>query len=142
MRPRPKRTRRILGGTVVLAAVAAGMLMLNPLDKIGSAGLGRPANPTDDSTVVTTCSPNQPAFYYGFRDLQAQLGSRIGQPIECEQPIHANGDTRQRTSTGYAYYRKESNIPSFTNGWEHWALTSNGLMYWTGDVVDPPTADR
>jgi hypothetical protein len=88
------------------------------------------------------CSSGHLEFYYGFASLQTQLGESMGQPIECEQPIHANGDTRQRTTTGYAYYRKLGNVPTFTNGWEHWALTADGLVYWTGDVVDPPTARR
>ena len=85
------------------------------------------------------CQPDKPMFYYGFRELHARLGERMGDPTECEQPIHVNGDTRQRTTTGFAYYRKGDNAPTFTNGWDHWALTSDGLVYWAGDVVDPPT---
>jgi hypothetical protein len=79
-------------------------------------------------------------YFYGFAALHAQLGGVMGTPVECEHPIHANGDTRQRTTTGYAYYRKSDNVPTFTNGWEHWALTADGLVHWSGYVVDPPTA--
>jgi hypothetical protein len=85
------------------------------------------------------CQPDHPAFYYGFADLHAELGSVMGAPLECEHAIHVNGDTRQRTTTGYAYYRKSDNVPTFTNGWDHWALTGDGLVHWSGYVVDPPT---
>ena len=44
----------------------------------------------------------------------------------------------QQTTSGLAFYRKATNIPTFTNGWEHWGWTADGLVYWTGDAVDPP----
>jgi hypothetical protein len=84
------------------------------------------------------CDPQQPSFVYGFAALKLRIGPVMGEPLECERPVHANGDTHQRTSTGLAYYRKGSNIPTFTTGWDHWALTKEGLVYWAGDVVDPP----
>ncbi|MBI4492514.1 MAG: hypothetical protein HY690_06945 [Chloroflexi bacterium] len=44
----------------------------------------------------------------------------------------------QQTTRGLAFYRKSTNTATFTNGFEHWALTTNGLLYWTGDSIDPP----
>jgi hypothetical protein len=84
------------------------------------------------------CDPKSPIYVYGFADLRLRVGAKMGEPLECEHAVHPSGDTNQRTSTGVAYYRKGVNIPTFTNGWEHWALTKDGLLYWTGDVVDPP----
>jgi hypothetical protein len=31
-----------------------------------------------------------------------------------------------------------ANTPTFTTGFEHWALTAVGVVYWTGDSIDPP----
>jgi hypothetical protein len=39
-----------------------------------------------------------------------------------------------------AFWRKSTNTPTFTNGSEHWALTSDGPMTWTGANIDPPVA--
>jgi len=47
-------------------------------------------------------------------------------------------DTEQNTTAGLAFWRKATNTPTFTNGFDHWALTSTGLVYWTGDSIDPP----
>jgi hypothetical protein len=84
------------------------------------------------------CERFHPTFLYGFADLKVRIGDKMGRPLECERAIHPSGDTQQRTTTGLAYYRKGVNIPTFTNGSDHWALTHNGLVYWIGDVVDPP----
>src|SRR5436190_18901618 len=84
------------------------------------------------------CDPRKPTFLYGFAALKARLGDAMGTPLECEHSIHVNGDTRQLTSTGYAYYRKFPNEPAFTNGYDHWALTDTGLVHWLGDVIDAP----
>jgi hypothetical protein len=135
---RHRRTFVIGFAVIVMVSMAvAGAAVLNPFGLAAAAQtrllLAGPQAPGE-------CSPGHLRFYYGFASLHTQLGERMGEPIDCEQPIHANGDTRQRTTTGYAYYRKLDNVPTFTNGWEHWALTTAGLVYWTGDVVDPPTA--
>jgi hypothetical protein len=75
----------------------------------------------------------------GFADLKAQIGARMGNPSSCEYPDpKGTGDTEQTTTSGLAFWRKSTNTPTFTNGFDHWALTSNGLLYWTGDSVDPP----
>jgi hypothetical protein len=80
----------------------------------------------------------QPAFRYGFATLKAQLGATMGDPVECEHPNSANGDTLQQTTTGLAFYRKSTNTPTFTDGYRHWGLTPSGLVAWQGSAVDPP----
>ena len=62
----------------------------------------------------------------------------MGAPSECERVVDASGDTEQKTTTGLAYYRAKVNTPVFTNGVEHWALTSDGLVHWTSDELEPP----
>jgi S1-C subfamily serine protease len=79
-----------------------------------------------------------PQFRFGFAHLKELLGPTMGTPIECEHANPDNGDTLQQTSTGLSFYRKATNTPTFTNGWEHWAWTFQGLVYWTGSDIDPP----
>ncbi len=62
----------------------------------------------------------------------------MGDPIECEHVNPENGDSLQHTTTGLSFYRKATNTPTFTNGGEHWAITGDGLTYWTGTTIDPP----
>ncbi|MBV9326794.1 MAG: hypothetical protein JO352_23805 [Chloroflexi bacterium] len=83
-------------------------------------------------------SGSGPAFVFGFADLKASVGDPMGDPIECEHANPANGDTLQKTSTGLSFYRKATNTPTFTDGFNHWALTSEGLVTWTGASIDPP----
>jgi hypothetical protein len=85
------------------------------------------------------CSPGQaPRFQLGFATLAQQLGPIMGTPSECEHPNAANGDTLQHTTTGLAFYRKATNIATFTDGYNHWGLTPVGIIRWTGSSVDPP----
>jgi len=63
----------------------------------------------------------------------------MGEPIECERAVDNAGDTQQNTTTGLAYYRSQSNVPSFTTGWDHWGLREGSLVHWTGDSVDAPS---
>jgi hypothetical protein len=80
-----------------------------------------------------------PQFRFGFATLSAALGSRMGSPTSCEYTDpRGSGDTLQRTDKGLALYRQSTNTPTFTTGFEHWALTNGGLVYWTGDSIDPP----
>jgi hypothetical protein len=88
---------------------------------------------------VTFCNPAQPRFMGSIALLRAALGSTMGDPMDCEQTIDAQGNTQQRTSTGLAYRRKQSNETVFTTGWDHWALREDGaVVHWAGDEVDPP----
>jgi len=82
---------------------------------------------------AAACPPGRtPSFLLGFASLQTSLGSSMGEPTECEHVDPVSGDAFQRTTTGLALYRRDTNTPMFTNGREHWALTSDGLMYWSG----------
>ena len=85
------------------------------------------------------CPPGEePRFVHGFANLKSLLGDKMGDPVECEHINLENGDTLQNTTTGLAFYRESTNTPTFTNGWDHWAWTPDGLVYWTGSAVDPP----
>jgi hypothetical protein len=88
------------------------------------------------------CQPGEaPRFTFGFADLKTQLGSTMGDPLTCEfSDPDGTGDVHQRTTTGLAFWRKVSNTPTFTNGFEHWANTPAGWVTWTGSNVDPPSA--
>jgi hypothetical protein len=70
--------------------------------------------------------------------LRAAVGSQMGDAIECEHVVDAQGDTQQATTTGLAYYLKASNIACFTTGYNHWALRNGALVTWTGDSASPP----
>ena len=61
----------------------------------------------------------------------------MGDALECERSIDAQGDTQQKTTTGLAYYLSQLNTACFTTGWDHWALTSQGVVEWASD--DGPT---
>jgi len=88
--------------------------------------------------IVETCAPGEsPLFVLGFAGLKERLGDRMGSAVTCERP-GPEGDALQQTTTGMARYRKNTNIPSFTAGSEHWALTSRGLVHWFGAALDPP----
>ena len=80
------------------------------------------------------CTAAAPRFVLAMAGLRARVGAEMGAPTECERVVDASGDTEQKTTTGLAYYRAGVNTPVFTNGVEHWALTS--------DDLEPPTEPR
>ena len=88
------------------------------------------------------CQPGEaPHFTFGFADLKAQIGDDMGTPLTCEFPDpRGTGDVHQRTTTGLAFWRKSTNTPTFTDGFDHWAETPNGWVTWTGASVDPPVS--
>lgn len=88
----------------------------------------------------TFCPPGEsPRYVFGFADLKAQIGEAMGEPLTCEFPDpNGTGDVHQRTTTGLAFWRKVTNTPTFTNGWEHWGWTAEGWITWLGDSIDPP----
>ena len=68
------------------------------------------------SQAATFCSPGQqPHFSHGFAFLKSQLGEIMGQPVACER-YDAAGNASQQTTTGQAFYDKETNTPMFTAG--------------------------
>ena len=91
------------------------------------------------SAAAPYCAPGQePEFVLGFAFTKSQLGEIMGDPLECEHANPENGDTLQQTSTGLSFYRKSTNTPTFTDGWRHWGWTAAGMVFWTGDSIDPP----
>jgi hypothetical protein len=96
------------------------------------------ARPSPVPVQADVCSAAAPRFVLAMARLKARLGADMGAPTECERVVDASGDTEQTTTTGLAYYRASVNTPVFTNGVEHWALTSDGLAHWTTDDLEPP----
>lgn len=97
-------------------------------------------SPVADAAGAPYCQPGQtPQFKFGFAGL-AQAGVPMGNSVECEHANPSNGDTLQQTSTGLSFYRKSTNTPTFTDGFNHWALTTSGMVTWTGSSIDPPNA--
>ena len=89
------------------------------------------------------CGPGEvPAFGFGFAALSDLLGEQMGRPLECEHPDIATGDVLQKTTTGLAVYRWCTNTPTFAAGPEHWALTPDGPVRWTGPSAEPPVQLR
>jgi hypothetical protein len=79
------------------------------------------------------CSHGQaPSFAHGLSELREQLGTAMGDPVECEQPDPATGDVAQQTTTGMAIYRKDTDTALFTNGRELWTLSNGGLAHSSG----------
>jgi hypothetical protein len=98
--------------------------------------------PSEVGVLDDGCYVGQrPTFDYGFANLRAAIGDRMGDPASCER-YGPEGDALQQTTTGLARYRKTSNTPTFTSGSEHWAMTERGLVYWTGSALDPPPDAR
>jgi hypothetical protein len=95
-----------------------------------------------DAQTAEGCQPGEvPHFTSGFAALKDQIGDAMGDPITCEfTDPSGTGDVHQRTSTGLAFWRKSTNTPTFTDGFNHWAQTPQGWVTWTGGSVDPPTA--
>lgn len=96
------------------------------------------AKPSPPPVQADVCTAAAPRFVLAMAGLKARLGAEMGAPSECERVVDASGDTEQKTTTGLAYYRAKVNTPVFTNGVEHWALTSDGLVHWTSDELEPP----
>ena len=93
----------------------------------------------DDSSPAPYCEPGQdPSFQFGLAYLKGQVGDPMGYALECQHVDPASGNDIQLTTTGLATYRVAANMAEFTNGSEHWALTPDGLAYWTGQSDDPP----
>lgn len=80
-----------------------------------------------------------PEYRQSLATLKARLGDIMGDPGECEHLNNANGDTLQQTSRGLAYYRWATGLPTFTDGWRHWALAGGQLIEWEGESPDPPS---
>jgi hypothetical protein len=85
------------------------------------------------------CEPGQPVAYpIWFAVLRAHLGEAMGDPTECPHVDEANGHLFQATTAGVGEVPAATGLPAFTNGWDHWALTSQGMVHWTGAESSPP----
>lgn len=143
----------ILGQTAGFYDVPAlrGVLRLVPTSQVAQ----KPASPTPQAAQATLvasppavrspvaaraeeCSAGAPRFVHGAAALKAALGAPMGEPVDCERVVDAAGNTEQKTTTGLAYYRARNNVAAFTNGFDHWALTADGLVHWTSDEIEPP----
>ena len=100
------------------------------------------ASPSPVPVQSDVCSAAAPKFVLAMARLKARLGADMGTPTECERVVDASGDTEQTTTTGLAYYRANINAAAFTNGVDHWALTSDGLAHWTSEDLGHPLAPR
>jgi predicted metalloprotease len=92
------------------------------------------------ASTADHCTAGQtPHFVFGFADLHNRLGDQMGLPVSCEFPDpKGTGDVHQQTTKGLSFWRKSTNTATFTNGDDHWALTSRGLVHWNGSSIDPP----
>jgi hypothetical protein len=73
------------------------------------------------------CSANAPSFVLGLAELKNRVGEAMGDPIECERAVDADGDTEQLTTTGLAAYAEQTHTVSFTDGWRRWGLSAGSL---------------
>jgi hypothetical protein len=99
------------------------------------------APPADDGPMSTPllqpaipphCAPGaQPSYSARLAALAAQVGPAMGEPIDCEWRNPLTGLVAQRTSTGIAFYDRQSNAPVFSTGVKRWSLTDEGLQHWT-----------
>jgi hypothetical protein len=136
-----ERNEHVLQGPIVSTNVLSGpSVAVAPVAPQSRSGLA----PKPEATTVSgnRCGPGQrPAFSLGFGRLKAELGDTLGTPTTCEfADPNGSGDVLQQTTRGLAFWRKKSNTPTFTNGNDHWALTTAGWVTWTGSSIDPPAA--
>jgi hypothetical protein len=102
------------------------------------AGWATTTQPAAAQSAPFCGAGESPAFVFGFAALREQVGGAMGAAIECEHADPVNGDTLQQTTTGLSFYRKITNTATFTDGFQHWGLTADGLRTWTGSSIDPP----
>jgi hypothetical protein len=99
-----------------------------------------PAPATGAPPPLVVGAAQIPRFVLGFAFLKDQLGPIMGVPLEAEHGSPDSCDTRQRTSTGLAYWRCSINAMAFAaapDGLHHWAWTGR-LVSWVGTSPEPP----
>ena len=126
----------LVRGTTFIVTVKNVFVTLQPT----TTPAPTPGTPPPDTGPSNFCAPGQaPGYAFGFAALYEILGATMGDPTTCEYgDPNGSGDTLQNTANGLAFYRARTNTPTFTNGFEHWGLTATGMVYWTGDSIDPP----
>src|SRR5205085_4082322 len=86
-----------------------------------------------EAATSAACNAETPIFVNGMASLKQQLGEVMGSPAECEHPADTVGVTVQQTSTGLAVSSKLTGLVTFTDGWHHWALSTDGdVVSWEG----------
>ncbi len=121
-----------VAGAGARGLVAAALLTL---------GGALPVFAQTSAQTASACAAGQvPQFVLGFADLKQRLGTRMGDPVDCQHTDPSTGDTLQHTSTGLAYDRAGSAAASFTNGWEHYALLNDQVLLWRNTAASPPQA--
>lgn len=116
-------------------AVAVLLLFLPSISSVSAAGRAH-------ADSAPFCDPDQAVEWFpAFGPLSDQLGDTMGDPVECPHPADASDDILQQTTTGLAELRAASGTPTFTNDTTRWALTTQGIVSWTGASLDPPRAD-
>ena len=126
-----------LGQAVPVAAVATPSVP-TPSPTVTVRPVAAPSAAPKPTVAADVCGSSALRFLNGAAALKAALGADMGDPTECERVVDAAGNTEQKTTTGLTYYRAASNLPVFTNGFDHWALTPGGVVHWTGDDLEPP----
>jgi hypothetical protein len=125
---------------LVLAGLAIVLVSVTGVSLATKVTLWQPNSPESH-----WCLPDQrPTFVFGFAELSRRLGSIMGEPIECEHGELTSDNTFQKTTTGRASYDWCTNTPSFTSGDDHWMLTPDGVVYWSGSdgPPEPPPTVR
>lgn len=130
---------RHTAGAQYVATATTSFVERAPSASVQPGASGSPTT-TQVAQAGDRCPPGQsPSYTAGFANLSAQVGDAMGQPVTCEFPDpNGTGDVHQKTSAGLASWRKSTNTPTFTDGYNHWALTSAGMVTWTGSSIDPP----
>jgi hypothetical protein len=129
-----------IGMNLSVIETVASVLGIN--ETVGTphaVGYSQAQTDSADSALPPYCqSGTTPAFVNGLAALKQQIGDVMGTPLECEHVANVQGDTVQQTSTGLAAYDSLTNTDTFTDGWHHWALTSDGVVSWEGTESRPP----
>ncbi len=76
-------------------------------------------------------------FGSDLANLRTLVGDAMGDPIDCERPVDAAGDTTQDTSTGTAWYTIARSSAIFTDGYHRWELDPSGFKYWSSPDAVP-----
>jgi hypothetical protein len=122
----------------VIETVASVLGITERVGETRPVGYTQQADQTDSSLPPYCQAGKTPAFVNGLAALKQQIGEVMGTPLECEHAASVQGDTVQQTSTGLAAYDSLTNTDTFTDGWRHWALTSDGVVTWEGTESRPP----
>ena len=131
----------VIGAAVVGAATArwAAAAIVLPSGENVVFGNRHAERPLVGATPGAPANGDCASLAGEFTALQKTIGATIGQPLECAHTDPSTGDTLQRTSTGLAIFRRDAQMPSFTDGFHRWALTAHGVITWEGDALDPPS---